>query len=98
MSHRAPPDKRGFYITLPNDLQLPLYDRSQGYCVRDESISAHVQRALLDEYAGMSLAKPVARDRGWPRLTGALQALRRVFGSLLAYAGAFSLGMLAGRC
>ena len=98
MSHRAS-DKRGFYITLPEDLQLPLYTRSEGFDVRDETLSERVQRALLEDYKRPGLVKPILREREREsRWRGWLQALRRTFAGLLAYAGAFSLGMLAGRC
>ena len=99
MSNRAPPDKKGFYIKLPDDFQLPLYSNQHGYCVRDESLSERVKKALLDDFTSTSIVtKPIrARERtAW--WAGVIQALRRTFASLIAYAGAFSLGMLAGRC
>ena len=97
MSHRVPPDRRGFYIHLPADLKLPLYSASSGYCVRDETLGARVQRALLDERVNMPLVKNAARDREWPRVAGVFRALRRAFGSILAFAATFSLGVAAGR-
>ena len=51
MSHRThPSDKRGFFIRLPDDVQLPLYSSHSGYSIRDESLSERVQRALLHDY------------------------------------------------
>ena len=97
MSHRTQKDKRGFYINLPADLKLPLYDHERGYSIRDDSLSGRVQRALMNERAGLPLVKHVARDREWPRLAGALAFLRRVLGSCLAFAATFSLGVAAGR-
>ena len=99
MSNRAAPDKKGFYIKLPDDFQLPLYSNQHGYCVRDESLSERVKKALLDDYTSESIVtkpiRPRERTAWW---TSVMQALRRTFASLIAYAGAFSLGMLAGRC
>ena len=101
MSYRAPRDASGIFFKLPSDLQLPLYDSERGYSVRDESISDRVQRALLDDYASPALTKPVLHERERERRAwwkGWMEAVRRAVASLLAYAGAFSLGMLAGRC
>ena len=96
MSSRTQKDRK-FYLKLPADLTLPLYSHSEGYSVRDESLSGRVQRALMNERAGLPLVKHVARDREWPRLAGALAFLRRVLGSCLAFAATFSLGVAAGR-
>ena len=97
MSHRAQQTKN-FYLRIPDELKLPLYDHERGYCVRDDSLSGRVQRALQNERAGLPLVKHVARDREWPRLEGVLAFLRRVLGSCLAFAATFSLGVAAGRC
>ena len=99
MSSRTQKDKRGFYLKLPENLQLPLYSsHSYGYCIQDDSLSGRVQRARQNERAGLPLVKHVARDREWPRLAGVLAVLRRVLGSCLAFAATFSLGVAAGRC
>ena len=80
MSHRTQ-QSRGFYLKLPENLQLPLYSsHSYGYCIQDDSLSGRVQRALQNERAGLPLVKHAARDREWPRLAGVLAFLRRVLG------------------
>ena len=97
MSHRAQQAKN-FYLRIPDDLKLPLYSHSEGYSVRDDSLSGRVQRALQNERAGLPLVKHATPNPGWPRLAGALAFLRRVLGSCLAFAATFSLGVAAGRC
>lgn len=101
MSQRTlPADKRGFFIRLPSDLKLPLYSNTTGYSIRDESLSERVQRALLYDYQTPdAITKPILRERERePWWHSWCHSIRRICASLLAGAGAFSLGMLAGRC
>jgi len=101
MSHRVSRDDSGIFFKIPSDFQqqLPLYSRDCGYNIRDETLSERVQRALLEDYRSPGLVKPIMCEREKePRWRGWMQALRRTFSGLLTYLGAFSLGMLAGRC
>ena len=95
MSNRAPPDKKGFYIKLPDDFQLPLYSNQYGYCVRDESLSERVKKALLDDFTSESIVtKPIRpRERtAWRGLRPWWVTLRCYVAVVLSHLAAFSLG------
>ena len=66
MSHRAQQTKN-FYLRIPDELKLPLYNHEHGYSVRDDSLSGRVQRALQNERAGLPIvkyARPTRDGRG----------------------------------
>ena len=100
MSHRTQ-QSRGFYLKLPENLQLelPLYSHEHGYCIRDDSLTSRVQRALLNERAHLPLAKTDAREACWYRWWPWpwWYSLKYYLALAVSHACVFSLGAFATR-